>query len=473
MSKFRIAAISLLLLIATVRDIPAMAANGDAPSRPNVLLIVSDDHRPDTIRALGNNVIETPHLDALVRAGTVFTRAVSPNPVCVCSRAEILTGCSGFRNGVLESGPLNPQLTLWPRAMRDAGYHTWFVGKWHNDGRPITRGYEESRGLYSSGGGQWAKDERDWKGRPITGYKGWIFQADDGTKFPEKGVGLTPNISAEFADAAIELIQRKTEQPFFLHVNFTAPHDPLVMPPGYERKYTAAQMPLPGNFLPEHPFDHGNFRGRDEELFPWPRTPADVRDELAYYYAVISHMDSQIGRMLAALEKVGKSENTIVIFTADQGVAIGSHGLRGKQNMYEHTVGVPFIMRGPGIPQGTCRDAQVYLRDMYPTVCELCGISIPKTVEGTSFASVLSGKTRAIYPRVYCYFRNVQRMVRTDRWKLVRYPQIDRTQLFDLTCDPLELCDLSASPQHANTVRELSHQLSDWQKQINDPLLAK
>jgi arylsulfatase A-like enzyme len=439
---------------------------------PNVLVLVADDQRPDTIAALGNSVIQTPNLDRLVREGSVLTRAVCANPICTPSRAEILTGCSGFRNGILDfGGQIDPQLVLWGEAMRRGGYRSYYVGKWHNDGKPTTRGYDETDGLFTGGGGRFWVDQKDWKGREITGYRGWIFQSDDGTLFTEKGVGLTPNISGEFADSAIRLLSRKSDKPFFLHVNFTSPHDPLIMPPGYDEKYDPAKMPLPKNFLPEHPFDHGNFRGRDEVLLPWPRTPADVRDELAMYYRVISHMDQQIGRIFAALQETGQWDNTLIIFTADHGLAIGSHGLRGKQNMYEHTAGVPLIIRGPGISAGKRLAAQIYLREMYPTVCELCGVPIPETVEGKSFAPVLAGKADSIHEQVFCYFRDSQRMIRTDRWKLIHYPQVNKTQLFDLPADPDELHDLSNDPQHAAVLTDLRGKLQTWQKDVGDPLV--
>jgi len=196
-----------------------------------------------------------------------------------------------------------------------------------------------------------------------------------------------------------------------------------------------------------------------------------VREELSYYYSVITHMDAQIGRMLAALDETKQADNTLVIFTTDQGLAIGSHGLRGKQNMYEHTIGVPLVIRGPGIPTGVKRDAQVYLRDLYPTVCELAGLSVPETVEARSFARVLAGKAASIHPHVFCYFRNVQRMIRTDRWKLIHYPQINRTQLFDLVNDPLELTDLSADPRNKQVVAELQTTLRHEQEIAKDPAL--
>jgi arylsulfatase A-like enzyme len=439
-----------------------------------VLLIVSDDQRPDTIAALGNPHIETPHLDALVRAGTAFTRAVSPNPICICARAELLSGCTSFTNGVLTSGPINPRLTRFAQAMQAGGYRTCYTGKWHNNGRPQDHGYDETAGLYMGGGGQWMpKDAVDWNGRPVTGYRGWVLQDDQGRKFPEKGVGLTPNISAEFADAAIDYLRRREGigKPFFLHVCFTAPHDPLLIPPGYAGKYDPGRLPLPRNFLPEHPFDHGNFRGRDELLFAWPRTREETLGELAAYYAVISHLDEQIGRLLKALEETGQAENTLVIFTSDQGLAIGSHGLRGKQNMYEHTLGTPLVMRGPAVPAGKRLAGQVYLRDIYPTVCQLTGVPIPESVEAKSFVPLLTGEEHKIHRETYGYFRDCQRALRSDRWKYIRYPLVDREQLFDLQEDPLEMKDLSTDPVYAGIVRDARERLAAWQRSVGDPIL--
>ncbi len=452
----------------------AASAETARGTRPNLLVIVTDDQRPNTIGAVGNETIHTPNLDALARRGVTFTRAICANPICTPSRAEILSGCSSFRNGVLDFGRgIDPELVLWPQAMREGGYLAWYVGKWHNDGRPIQRGYHESRGLYAGGGGKWAVDQVDWKGTPVTGYRGWLFQDDDGTLHPEHGVGLTPDISHRFADAAIELIARKPDQPFFLHVNFTAPHDPLLMPPGYEGKYDATKMPLPANFMDRHPFDHGNFDGRDEQLLPWPRTPEMIRELTAIYYAVISDLDRHVGRILAALRETGQEENTIVVFTSDHGLGIGSHGICGKQNMYEHTIGVPLIIAGPGIPRNERRDAQVYLRDLYPTSCELASIAIPQTVEAKSFAAVIRGQQQAIHPHVFGYFRDKQRMIRTDRWKLIHYPHLGRYQLFDLQADPDELHDLADDAAHQATQQALRAKLVQWQHEVGDPVVQK
>lgn len=436
--------------------------------------------RPDCIAALGNEKIETPNLDRLVKKGMTFTRATCSYPICVVSRSEMLTGRLGWENGVtgLRGGKFRPDLTFWAGALRDGGYETWHVGKWHVGGRPSTRGYTGIAGMFGSGGGKyWKEGQTDWKGFPITGYRGWIFRSDDGkTHFPEMGVGVTPDISEKFADAAVSLIERNPDAPWFCHVNFTAPHDPLFVPPGLEGKYKNADMPVPDNFLPVHPFDHGNFDGRDEALLAWPRTESAVQDLLRVYYSTIDDMDAQIGRILEAVEKTGELDNTIVIFTSDHGMSCGSHGLRGKQNMYEHTINVPFVVAGPGISRGTRTKAQVYLRDLYPTTCDLAGIDIPASVTASSFAPVLRGETNVHHEDIYGYFTDTQRMIRSSEgWKLVFYPHIDRWQMFDLNSDPMEKNDLANSPQskHREQFNLLKDKLDSWRKESGDPLLSQ
>jgi arylsulfatase A-like enzyme len=350
--------------------------------------------------------------------------------------------------------------------MQHAGYHTWYVGKWHSLGRPSDWGYEECQALFGYGNRSWPNDiQVDWKGRKITGAPGCVFQTDDGRLLREKGVGSKPNISAVFADAAIDFIKRKPQKPFFLQVNFLAPHDPLLLPPGYEGRYRPEKIPVPPNFLPEAPFDTGYLRTRDELLFSWPRTREAVRDELAMYYLVISYLDAQIGRILATLEATGQAAGTIVIYTSDQGIAIGSHGLRGKQNMYEHTIGVPLIFAGPGIPKGSRCDAQCYIRDLYPTACELAGMEAPETVQGTSLAPLLRGETTSDYPCTFAAFGRTQRMIRTDRWKLIHYPKIEKFQLFDLSTDPHELNNLASDTRQAAVVADLRAKLEAWHRE--------
>jgi arylsulfatase A-like enzyme len=437
---------------------------------PNIVLLISDDQRPDTIGALGNRVVRTPNLDALAGDGVAFTRATCGNPLCVPSRAELISGVTGFRNGVPDGGRLKADLPLWPATLQAHGYETCYSGKWHHEGRPQGKGYGVTTALYTGAGGAFARPQTDWKGRPATGYRGWTFVGEDGKPQPDFGVGLTPAISEHIARAACEYIARPHDQPFFLQVAFTAPHDPLLFPPGFEGMYDPVRMPLPPNFLPEHPFDHGNLRGRDELLLPFPRTPAAVREELACYYAVISHLDRQIGRILETLGASGQAQNTIVIFTSDNGLAIGSHGLRGKQNMYEHSIGVPLIVRGPGLARGVRSPAPCYLRDLFPTACELAGIPIPPGIRGQSLLPALTRRSNGFRSEIFGYFRDVQRMIRTERWKLIWYPKIGREQLFDLRADPHELQDLSTEARYASIASALRARLKAWLREEGDSL---
>ncbi len=473
-----LAHVALVLVCLGTSSLTNRSAWGESIARPNVLFLLSDDQRPDTISALGNKHIETPNLDRLAKTGTTFTRAICSNPICTPSRAEIISGCDGWRSGISDfGGRFRDGLSFWPETMRRAGYHTTYVGKWHVRGRPSDYGFESVNGLYGGGGGRWWMDQTDWKGFPITGYRGWVFQSADGkTKYPDLGVGLTPNISEKFADAAIEVIEHSDDRPFFLQVNFTAPHDPLLAPPGFEGFYLKTQSadkqpPAPNNFLAQHPFDHGNLRGRDERLMHWPRTKAATRDVLAMYYRVISHLDKSVGKILLALERSGKAKNTIVIYSSDHGLGVGSHGLRGKQSMYEHTIGVPLILVGPGVQANRRTPAQVYLRELFPTICDLCGIETPKSVQGRSFANVVRGESDKAHDAVFGFFRNSQRMIRTDRHKLIVYPEASRIQLFDLRADPDELNDVYLD--QPETAAALLEQLQVWQREAGDPMLDK
>jgi arylsulfatase A-like enzyme len=197
-----------------------------------------------------------------------------------------------------------------------------------------------------------------------------------------------------------------------------------------------------------------------------------IRELLAVYYAVISNVDKQVGRIVAALRETNQFDNTIIIFSSDHGLGVGSHGLRGKQSMYEHTINVPLVIAGPNLPRGEVRDAQDYLRELYPTACELVGIEVPKTVEGRSFAQVISGKSDQTHDHVFCYFRDKQRMLRDSEWKLIHYPAIDRWQLFDVQADPHELTDLSADPTQADVLTRLRQTLRQEQRAAGDPLAA-
>ncbi len=406
--------------------------------KPNVLFILTDDQRFDTIHALGNPHIHTPNLDTLANDGSAFYRHFCTTPICTPARAEILTGCNTFTNKVPWFGmPINPELTLMPKAFRDAGYHTMHCGKWHNDGHPRDKGYDAVHCAFGT------KDN-------LNDYQEHAHYM----RFKEPYGEVEDHGDALFADAALYAIDHApSDMPWFCYLAFHGPHDPHVSPEPFASMYNAADMPLYPNHMPEHPFDNGDMVIRDELIENWPREQDAMRRYRARYYGMISHIDHQIGRVLGLLKARGELENTIIMFTGDQGVANGSHGLLGKENMYDHSIASPFVIRGPGIPVGGRFTAMSHHVDILPTLCDLAEISRPSSAsDGFSLVPVLRGEKERVRDAILCEFyspeepgepmRNTQRCVRTERWKLAWYPLIGRYQLFDLANDQYELCDL-------------------------------
>ncbi|KPL09411.1 hypothetical protein AMJ85_06655, partial [candidate division BRC1 bacterium SM23_51] len=331
--------------------------------RPNVLFLFSDDQRHDTIRALGNKEILTPNMDSLVRAGVSFTHACimgsMRGAVCMPSRAMLMSGRTLFHVPEDLAGT-----TTFPELLKEAGYATFGTGKWHNQPESFARSF-------TTGGKIFFRGMSNHLQVPVCDF------SPDG-KYPKNKRYMGEKFSSElFSDAAIEFLrQHKGDQPFLAYVSYTAPHDPRMAPKKYADMYDPEKITLPKNFMPEHPFDNGEMKVRDEGLAPWPRTPEIVRQHIADYYAMITHLDAQIGRVLAALEETGHAQDTIIIFSGDNGLAVGQHGLLGKQNLYEHSGCVPLIISGPGLPEGEKRDALCYLLDVFPTLCDLVGLAV-------------------------------------------------------------------------------------------------
>ena len=441
----------LLALLATLSlTLPARAAE-----RPNILFLFSDDQRADTIAALGNPHIQTPHLDRLVREGTAFTRAycmgAMQGAVCVPSRAMLMSGRTLFRIQENLAG-----LATWPEQFGAAGYATFISGKWHNGAPSVQRSFQTGKAIFL--GGMTQQDVAQAAVQDLS--------ADHqlGAKRP---AGKIP--SELFADSAIEFLQQqKGERPFVCYVAFNLPHDPKVAPKEYHDRAAASPPPLPKNFLPQHPFNNGELLVRDEKLEQWPRTPEAVRRHLADYYATISFLDAQVGRILAALKESGQYEQTLIVFSSDHGLAIGSHGLFGKQNLYEHSMRAPLLFAGPGVPKAKQSDAFCYLLDIGPTLYELAGVKLPESVEGRSLAPILAGRQAKVRDSLFTAYRHLMRAVRDDQWKLIRYPPINKSQLFDLKADPDELKDLSEDTQHAGELKRLTALLEKWQSDLGD-----
>jgi arylsulfatase A-like enzyme len=246
--------------------------------------------------------------------------------------------------------------------------------------------------------------------------------------------------------------------------------------------YDPAKMPLPANFLPEHPFDNGEMRGRDEMLAPFPRTEANTRQQLCDYYGMISSQDEQLGRIVSTLERTGRLEDTIIIYTGDHGLSIGSHGLFGKQNVYEEAAQIPMLIRSPGVPRGGRSDALVYGMDLFPTLCELLEIKPPETIEGRSLGGILAGRDKAVRDSSFhAYIHRskagpaaTQHAVNDGRWKYIRYDVKSQTriQLFDLQNDRSEIHDLSADPAAAAQLPRMAGLLHRWQHELGEPASA-
>ncbi|MGC9348991.1 MAG: sulfatase-like hydrolase/transferase [Anaerolineae bacterium] len=447
--------------------------------RPNILFLFTDDQRFDTIGALGYDEVSTPAMDALVERGTAFTNAYimggSCPAVCMPSRAMLMTGRTLYH---LEAqGQRIPEAhVLLGEALQEAGYRTFGTGKWHNGPQAYARSFTDGAQIFFGGmDDHWNVPACDFD--PTGQYdnaKPFIrtpFATNEVAYRHCDHIEPGKHSSELFSDAAIDFISSyEDEAPFFMYVSFMAPHDPRTMPRTFLEMYDPESVELPPNFMPQHPFDNGELEVRDELLAGFPRTPGEIRRHNAEYFAMISHLDAQIGRVLDALRQRGWLENTIIVLAGDNGLAIGRHGLMGKQNLYDHSLHVPLLMSGPGVPQGETRAAHAYLLDIYPTLCDLVGVSIPETVEGKSLVPALRSQEERIRDVMLFAYRGFQRAAQNDRYKLIEYVVDGKrtTQLFDLQEDPWELQDLAQRPAYAARRDELREQLKRWQDELGD-----
>ncbi len=400
------------------------------------MFFFTDDQRWDTIAALGNPEIHTPNLDRLVAEGFHFNNTYCMGSmvgaVCLPSRTMLATGRSLWRipeNARAKTPP--PGVPLLPVLLDEAGYVTFHSGK---------------------------------AGNACT-FSNALFHTNIETR------RRSAESATEHAENAITFLRAHDgKKPFFIYLAPPVPHDPRLAPPEFTKLYDPDTITLSRNFMPEHPFDNGELMIRDEKLAAHPRTAQQMRRHLADYYATISHMDHEVGRVLDTVREQGWADSTIVIYSSDQGLAVGGrHGLMGKQNLYEH-VKPPLIFAGPGIPHGQS-DALVYLYDLFPTICDLAGAETPTVVEGRSLLPVIAGKQSRVRDWLFGAYKDCQRMVRDERWKLIEYKAngARNTQLFDLQNDPDEVHNLAADSNHAEQLERLRALLIEGQREFGDP----
>ena len=440
------------------------------PSAKNILILYSDDQTFRTIQALGNKEISTPNLDKLVKSGLTFQQAHvmggHQGAVCIPSRAMLMTG--RYVNRLPGDGNVIPDsLKSLPEVLREKGYTTFHTGKWHSDKNSYARMFSKADNIFF-GGMHFPKEGGQEHPR--------VNHFDPTGKYPIEKSFLSETYSSYlYAQTAIDFLSSREakNKPFFCFVAFTSPHDPRTPTEKFAKAYNPSKISLPPNFLPEHPFNNGDLNVRDENLLPHPRTEKAVKEDIAAYYGMISELDEQIGRIMATLEKEGLLKNTLIVFAGDNGLAMGQHGLLGKQNLYEHSIRVPMIFSGPGIPKNVRNNSFVYLSDITPTIYDYLKIEAPKTVEAKSLSAIIRNPNKAVREQIYNVYGHWSRSLKTkDGYKLILY-NVDGVltkQLFNLKTDPWEKHNLAQDKSQERRILSMRERLKKEMLEKHDNL---
>ncbi len=443
-------------------------------AKPNILVIIADDQSFNTVHELGNTEILTPTIDELASRGTVFTTCYNMGgwngAVCIASRTMLNTGRFLWRAEAVDRklDSLAIGKKLWSQEMENLGYETYMTGKWHVKIKPekiFNHAGTERPGM--------PRDTPEAYNRPLSEndreWTPWDSAFGGFWKGGKHWSEVVANETIGFLENA-----DSSEKPFFMYIAFNAPHDPRQSPKKYVDMYPLENISVPESFLPEYPYKDEigcSPKLRDERLAPFPRTEYAVKVHRQEYYAIITHMDAQIRRILNKLEETGQADNTYIFFSSDHGLSVGHHGLLGKQNMYDHSMRPPMIVVGPDIPEGEKRDMAVYLQDIMPSTLEYAGGRELDYVEFNSLKPLIEKtKTDSYYPEVYGAYTDKQRMIRMDNYKLIAYPMAGVLRLFDLEADPLEMNDLVSQPIYKERVDNMFEELIRLQGEMGDTL---
>lgn len=485
-----------VLVFGTIVAVSASAQPGGAPRRPNILFIFADDHSTAAVSAYGSKLVETPNLDRLAREGVRFDRCYATNSICAPSRAVILTGLHSHRNGVRTNAEtFDGSQTTFPKLLRAAGYETALIGKWHLKSDP-------------------------------TGFDHWEVLLDQGPYFNPKmkspaGLRVHEGYTTDvLTDLALDwLASREPGKPFMLMLQHKAPHREWQPAPRHRGRFDKVDIPEPPTLfddyatrasgakkqemsIAEHlsPLDlklepPGNLT--DEQLASWRKDYAARQAEapqknvpgregtrwryqcyLRDYLGVILGVDENVGRVLDALKELRLAEDTVVIYSSDQGFFLGEHGWYDKRWFYEESARMPLIVRWPAATnRGAVCTKLVQNLDFAPTFLDLAGVTPPATMQGRSLVPLLRGESPADwrtsilyhyyeYPGTHATPRQVG--VRTDRWKLIHYYQLGEWELFDLERDPRETRNLADDPQYAEQRRTLEAELARLRRDAGD-----
>ncbi|MCC5830926.1 MAG: sulfatase-like hydrolase/transferase [Phycisphaeraceae bacterium] len=449
--------------------------------RPNIVLCVMDDHRHDALGLCGTPGLRTPFLDHLADRGMRFANARIPGStlaaVCAPSRAMLHSGHSLFR--LHEDGAfIADSHSLLGECLREVGYDTFHTGKWHNGKASLHRGFTHADEVFFGGmNDPWNTplNHHDPDGR----YDARLPMIRDPWTTNELQYRTADHVypghhcTDVFCDRAAEYIRgHGRTRPFFLSLALMAPHDPRTAPPQYHAEAAETHIPTPPNFRAFPAHDTGALDIRDEMLASRPRRPEEIRRHRADYYAMVRHLDDGLSRVMAALRESGIDDNTIFVFTSDHGLALGEHGLMGKQNLYEHSIRVPLIVAGPGIPASTVRTDPVLNLDLFRSFCRAAAVDVPDDVEGRDLEWDRPSRddTGGGPERGYFAYRTSIRAIRMDEYKLIEYGgTVPRaTELFHLTDDPWETRNLAHTPDDSARLHEMRARMLEAARSSGD-----
>lgn len=442
-----------------------------ATQRPNILLILPDQMRASAMGCDGNGDVQTPNIDRLAADGMMFKRTYANVPVCCPARAILLTGTYPHVNGMVANDlRLREEHVTITEILRDAGYRTGFVGKWHLDGGPRNPGFVPP-GPRRQGFEFWAAYQCHHQ----------HFLPSYFRDTPE--MILVPKFEPEAScDFAVEFLKSQPkDKPFFLTVQMGPPHDPYGAPEEYLKRYDPAKLTPPANWQPG-----SETRPGGPLIPPALRRPGmptgnyvttGGREEIAAYYAAITAIDDQVGRLLATLKEIGADENTIILFTSDHGDMLGSHGMRRKRKPHDESARVPGILRWPArVPKGRTVDTLFSHVDMPSTLLALAGLPVPKNMQGADLSRVALGQTTdgpdAVLLQIFVPFNpdgiaKPWRGIVTARHTYARYED-EPWVLFDHAADPHQMKNLARDPAHTALARELDANLAALMKRQGD-----
>ncbi len=453
--------------------VPAFAAAATtasgAAARPNILYIMADDHAAHAISAYGSKLIQTPNIDRIAREGMRLTNCFATNSVCTPSRATILTGKYSHKNGVPVFNTFDGNQWTVAKELQRAGYHTGMFGKWHLGGKPT--GFDE------------------WKILPGQGkYENPTFLSPTGSAEIK---GYVTDIITDLSLAF--LASRPKDQPFFLMYHHKAPHGPWVPDKPDEAHFAEREFPLPATFFDDYATRTDAARTAQMRvadlnerqlkvkppvgLSPAEQTLWKYQRFMRDYLACIASVDRNVGRVLDYLDHHGLRENTLVIYTSDQGFFLGDHGWYDKRFMYEESFRMPFLVRWPGVvPPGSRSDRFALNVDFAPTFLAAASLTAPADLQGRSLVPLLRGETPAdwrttMYYRFYHTGHNQVQPhwgVRTERYKLIYFNRLQQWELYDLQSDAHELKNVYADPGYAPTLANLKAELTRLRTALDD-----